>query len=49
MHSLALVLQVLVMVLGTSFWSTCESWKMCSFWLGVAFINCHLMFETGTE
>jgi hypothetical protein len=38
---------VIVLILGTSFWSTCDLWKMCSFWLGVSLINTHLVFETG--
>lgn len=41
------LVKVVVLILGTSFWSTCNQWKMCSFWLGVSFINTHLVFETG--
>lgn len=41
------LLKVIVMALGTSFWTTCEEWMMCSFWLGVSVINTHLVFETG--
>eukprot|EP00602_Paraphysomonas_sp_CaronLab_P000814 CAMPEP_0185029002 /NCGR_PEP_ID=MMETSP1103-20130426/15091_1 /TAXON_ID=36769 /ORGANISM="Paraphysomonas bandaiensis, Strain Caron Lab Isolate" /LENGTH=504 /DNA_ID=CAMNT_0027563601 /DNA_START=64 /DNA_END=1578 /DNA_ORIENTATION=+ len=41
------VVKVLVLILGVSFWATCEKWKMCSFWLGVSLINTHLVFETG--
>lgn len=41
------LIKVGVLVLGTAFWTTCEEWMMCSFWLGVSLINTHLVYETG--
>lgn len=41
------VLKVLVLVFATSFWTTCNAWEMCSFWMGVSLINTHLVYETG--
>ena len=41
------LVKVAVLVIGTAFWTTCEDWTMCSFWLGVSLINTHLVYETG--
>ena len=41
------VIKVIVLIFGTSFWGTCVSWQMCSFWMGVSLINSHLVYETG--
>lgn len=41
------LVKVAVLVIGTSFWTTCDDWMMCSFWLGVSLINTHLVYETG--
>ena len=41
------LVKVGVLVLGTSFWTTCQDWMMCSFWLGVSLLNLHLVYETG--
>lgn len=40
-------LKCVVLIFGVSFWSTCVSWDMCSFWMSVSLINTHLVFETG--
>ena len=42
------VTKCLTLVFGTAFWATCVSWKMCSYWMAVAFINIHVAFETTT-
>jgi len=41
------VVKCVVLIFGVSFWSTCVSWDMCSFWMGVSLINAHLVYETG--
>jgi hypothetical protein len=41
------LVKVVVLIIGTAFWTTCEEWEMCSFWLGVSLINTHLVYETG--
>eukprot|EP01041_Mallomonas_annulata_P011557 gene11557-24170_t len=41
------VIKVVVLSLGLSFWTSCLSWGMCSFWLGVSLLNSHLVYETG--
>jgi hypothetical protein len=39
------ILKSIVLVLATAFWFTCDTWGMCSFWLGVAVVNTHLVYE----
>ena len=41
------LVKICVLAIGTSFWATCESWMMCSFWIGVLLLNTHLVYETG--
>jgi len=41
------VVKCVVLIFGVSFWTTCVSWDMCSFWMGVSLINTHLVYETG--
>ncbi len=38
--------KVAMMLLSLSFWSTCVTWGVCSFWMGVSLINCQLLYET---
>lgn len=42
------LLKLLDVVLGVTFWTTCNEWAMCSYWLGVALENVHLIYETMT-
>lgn len=41
------IIKCIVLVFGTTFWTTCVSWDMCSFWMSVSLVNTHLVFETG--
>ena len=43
------VIKSIVLVFALSFWSTCVSWDMCSFWLGISLTNTHLVYETGIQ
>jgi hypothetical protein len=40
------LIKVAAVSLGVSFWSTCELWGMCSFWLSVGYVNTSLIFDT---
>jgi hypothetical protein len=40
------ILKSITVLLGVVFWSTCNSWLMCSYWIGVSFMNIHLIYET---
>ena len=42
------ILKALTVMLGVAFWATCNSWLMCSYWLGVALMNIQLIYETST-
>ena len=42
------VMKCSTLVFGASFWTTCVSWNMCSYWISVVFINLHVVFETTT-
>lgn len=42
------VIKSIVLAFGTSFWGTCIAWDMCSFWIGVSFVNTHLVYETAS-
>ncbi len=42
------VIKCIVLMFGTSFWGTCIEWDMCSFWIGVSFVNTHLVYETAS-
>ena len=44
--SIVPVIKCVVMAIGVGFWQTCTDWKMCSFWLQVALVNIHLIYET---
>jgi hypothetical protein len=39
-------IKVIVLVFGLTFWVTCASWQMCSFWMGIALLNIQLVYET---
>jgi hypothetical protein len=40
------VLKVAVVVLCVTFWYTCESWMLCSFWISVFVSNCQLLYAS---
>ena len=42
------LVKVLTLMLGVAFWVTCNAWLMCSYWVGVALMNVHLIYETLT-
>ena len=44
--SIVPVIKTVVMIIGIAFWVTCHKWQMCSFWLQVALVNTHLIYET---
>jgi hypothetical protein len=40
------VIKSIVLTFGLAFWGTCNTWKMCSFWIGVSVVNTQLVYET---
>ena len=44
--SLFPALKIITTILSICFWSTCENWRICSFWLGVSLINFNLVYES---
>jgi hypothetical protein len=41
--------KVITLLFGASFWINCKELQMCAFWNSAAYINVHLIYETGAS
>lgn len=40
------IVKTIVIAIGLAFWILCDKYDMCSYWLGITFLNIHLVYET---